>query len=159
MMKSIFTIILFWGLTFCSSAGEVFNPNLKGFSQETLEAAMTNSPVAFMSGEEQKVVFYMNLVRLEPQVFLEQILKPYVAAKQLNVNGYVKSLYSDLQKATPTHPFVMKPDLYQVAQSHAEDIGLKGLTGHTGSHGKTFKKRDDDVETNTPWRMERRCKI
>lgn len=32
-----------------------------------------------------------------------------------------------------------------MAQSHMKDIGAKGLVSHTGSHGKTFKKRSESV--------------
>ena len=98
-----------------------------------------------MNSEEQEVVFYMNLVRLEPSVFLEYILKPYVLHHELNKNHYVKSLYSDLKKTKPTIPLVMKADLYAVAEAHLKDIGGKGIEGHTGSNGKSFKKRVDHL--------------
>jgi hypothetical protein len=109
---------------------------------------MGDVPVEFMNGEEQKVVFYMNLVRLEPQVFLKDVLRPYVAFHHLNVNSYLKSLYRDLEKATATIPFEISEDLYQVSRAHLDDIGSKGLTGHKGSKGKTFEKRVDHLFAN-----------
>lgn len=124
---------------------ELYQPDLRQFSKETLTLARGNSGVVFMTEEEQDVAFYMNLVRLEPQIFMESILKPYVAHYELNKNHYVKSLYSDLKKAESVMPLVMKQDLYEVSKAHLDDIGAKGIEGHTGSNGKTFKKRVDHL--------------
>lgn len=127
-------------LSFVATAQKVFSPNLNGFAKETLQSAMDGS-VDFMTAEEQKVVFFMNLVRLEPQVFLTDVLQPYVKFHELNENTYLKSLYRDLSKAPSTAVFVMKKDLFEVSKLHVQDIGKKGLTGHKGSQGKTFKRR------------------
>lgn len=141
-MRWMFLILL---LPLFGMAREMYQPDLSEFSRETLTLAKANSEVSFMTKEEQDVVFYMNLVRLEPQIFMEAILKPYVAHYELNKNHYVKSLYSDLKKANSVKPLVMKQDLYEVSKSHLDDIGEKGIEGHTGSNGKTFKKRVDHL--------------
>ena len=77
-MKKGFEILLFVLWPLLSEGQTIFNPQLSNFAPQTLTAAMGDVPVEFMNGEEQKVVFYMNLVRLEPQVFLKDVLRPYV---------------------------------------------------------------------------------
>ena len=119
----------------------LFLPDLSAFSEETVTKASSCLENSFMTGEEQKVVFYMNLVRLEPQTFSKYIVKPYIAFYELNSNHYVKTLYSDLKKASPTVAFAMKQDLFDVAKKHLDDIGKNGIGGHTGSKRNTFEKR------------------
>ncbi len=120
---------------------KVFEPDFSSFSKQTIEKARTNSPVEFMTPEEQEVVFLMNLVRLEPQTFLEQIVKPYIEYHGIKRNYYVKSLFTDLNKAKSVDPYQIKKDLYSVAYNHMLDIGSHGLEGHNGSKGNSFTKR------------------
>jgi hypothetical protein len=141
-MRIILVILLFPVIGWAQVS---FVPVFDHFSETTIVKAHSNIDVGFMTSQEEEVVFYMNLVRLEPYVFLEYILKPYVLHHQLNKNHYVKSLYSDLKKAKPTVPLLMKADLYDVAELHLKDIGVKGIEGHTGSNGKSFKKRVDHL--------------
>lgn len=140
-MKKGLILIFFMGLSCLGNAQKLFMPDFSKFSSESMQAAFPKDNVSFMNSDEQKLVFYMNLLRLDPQLFMDEIVKPYVAFNELNVNNYVKSLYKDLSKAPPTSPFFMREDLYKMAESHLEDIGKKGLTGHVGSNGKTFAKR------------------
>ena len=140
-MKRGLLVIILVGLTYVSNAQKLFEPDFSNFSSKSMQAAFPDGNTTFMNGDEQKLVFYMNLLRLEPQVFMADILKPYIAMNQLNVNSYVKSLYKDLSKLAPINTLLMKEDLYEMAHSHLEDIGEKGLTGHVGSHGQTFANR------------------
>ena len=140
MKRGIF-IIIFIAISFTGMTQKLFEPDFSKFPSESLQSAFSKEKVSFMSSEEQKLVFFMNLLRIEPQLFLDEVIKPYVAFSDLNVNNYVKSLYKDLSKASPTHPFFMREDLYEMANAHLIDIGKKGLTGHVGSNGKTFAKR------------------
>lgn len=120
---------------------KLFVPDFSNFPSESMQQAFPHESTSFMTSDEQKVVFYMNLLRLEPSVFLKEIVKPYIIFNELNVNSYVKSLYKDLEKCQPVGPLLMRKDLYIMANAHLLDIGTKGLTGHKGSNGKTFQKR------------------
>lgn len=141
-MKFVFAVIcVLWSFPFGAIPMHAFDPDLSSFSKDTIQKAKANSPVEFMTDKEEEVVFFLNLVRLEPQLFLTEIVKPYVEAQELVPNKYVKSLYTDLKKVKPTQPLFMKQDLYKVAYDHLKDIGPKGIEGHTGSRGKTYTKR------------------
>lgn len=126
----------------------VFIPDLNKFPTASIDMAKANAPVSYMNESEEKAVFYMSLVRMEPQIFLEDILKPYISFHKVETNSYVKSLYRELQRAKPVGPLKMDEDLFAMASAHATDIGEKGLTGHTGSRGKTFEKRSSTVLPN-----------
>jgi hypothetical protein len=139
-----FKRVIWFGLflvPFIGVGQALFLPDLSAFSNETLTKAGSSLENGFMTPEEQKVVFYMNLVRLEPQTFSKHIVKPYIAFYELNSNHYVKTLYSDLKKAKSTNVFAMKQDLFDVAKKHLDDIGKNGIGGHTGSKRNTFEKR------------------
>ena len=140
-MKKAITIILFTGIQILGFSQKNFQPDLSGFSKSTLKKARTNAEVTFMTEEEKKIVFYTNLVRMEPQVFLERIVKPYVRINYPFTNYYVKTLISDLKKALHVNPLIMKKDLYMMSRNHQVDIGKNGIQGHKGSKGKTFAKR------------------
>ena len=122
-----------------------FSPDLSGFSNEILAAAKFNDSNTVLTTEEKEVVFYMNLVRLSPQKFLEQIAKPYIEEFYPKGNRYTRSLITDLKKAQSANYLVFKKNLYQVSKSHAIDIGKHNIDGHTGSHGKTFQKRTNSL--------------
>ena len=138
-MRYFLFLVLF--ISLYAGGQETYIPDLSAFSETTLELAKANNAVTFMTDQEKDVVFYTNLVRMEPQVFLERIVKPYVASMGLKRSYYLKTLYTDLKKASPVSALQMKLDLYTISYKHQMDIGKKGLTGHTGSKGKTFRKR------------------
>ncbi len=140
-MKKEVCIVLFMVVSFIANAQKPFVPDFSHFSTESLHQAFPQQANSFMTAEEQKLVFYMNLLRLEPVVFLNDIVKPYVAFNELNVNSYVRSLYKDLAKSKSVSTLRMEQDLYEMAKSHLQDIGTNGLTGHVGSNGQTFKIR------------------
>ena len=116
MRFKMFMWVSLFLIPFVGISQAVFLPDLSAFSKETLERANANLNQSFMSAEEQKVVFYMNLVRLEPQTFSKYIAKPYIAFYELNPNHYVKTLYSDLKKAKSTRELAIKQDLFEVAK-------------------------------------------
>jgi len=137
----IIPVLLFFVISIGGSSQEIFHPDLSGFSQETIVKAKSNDMVMFMTDEEKEVVFYSNLVRLKPHIFLETIVKPYVKINYPYRNYYVKSLVADLKRAQPVGQLVMKKDLYIMSRNHQADIGKNSIHGHTGSKGKTFNKR------------------
>ena len=118
-----------------------FVPNLSGFSKSTLSKARADLKVNYMTLEEQNVIFYMNLVRLQPKIFLETIVRPYIKEYEMENNSFAKSLIKDLKKSKSVGVLKPKKDLFEVAEKHRMDIGENGILGHVGSNHNTFKKR------------------
>lgn len=141
----LFFVVCYISIPINGSAQENFHPDLSRFSNEILTAAKFNDSNTVLTTEEKEVVFYLNLVRLDPQTFSEQIAKPYIEEVYPKGNRYTRSLITDLSKAQPANYLVFKSDLYQVSKSHAIDIGKHNIDGHTGSHGKTFQKRTNSI--------------
>lgn len=103
---------------------------------ETIERANTAADFEYYSEEEQKVVFFMNLARLDGELFAETILDAYVEVNDVDNNSYLRSLYRDLKKISGLDPLIPEEDLTSVAQLHATESGKTGHVGH-----KNFEKR------------------
>lgn len=123
-------------------AGLVQQPNVEDvFTEEELKAAQTCKGITFMNEEETAVILMMNLARLYPQKFRDQVAIPYAKFKKMNSGKYYQSLLRDLAKASPAK--ALQPDLvlYKEAKAHAHYTGEKGKTGHDGPRGKSFDTR------------------
>jgi hypothetical protein len=140
-MRFLIGIFVFVTMLNTGLAQNGIESNLANFSEEILELALANSEVTFMTEEEKQVVFFMNLVRLEPQIFLNEVVRPYIKENYAPGNYYCKTLISDLKKAKPTSVILMKEDLYRMAIRHRKDIGKKGISSHSGSRNNTFTER------------------
>lgn len=111
---------------------------LLSFDKKTLEAANTAKSVSYLVDDEKKLIFYGNLARLNPTLFLEKIVIPYT---QNDESEYVSSLKSDLKKMSPTHAHIPHKPLAEAAKFHAEDMGKAGNVGHTSTDGTSFGDR------------------
>ncbi len=103
---------------------------------EVIKKANTASNFEYYSEEEKKVVFFMNLTRLDGHLFAETVLDAYVESNNTPNNAYLRSLYRDLRKTEGLPLLFPEEDLTSIAQGHAN---LSGKTGHTGH--KNFNKR------------------
>ena len=103
---------------------------------EVIARANTAAGFEYYSEEEKKVVFFMNLARLDGPLFAETVLDEYVRANEIPNNSYLRSLYRDLRKTEGLPLLLPEEDLTSIAQGHAN---LSGKTGHTGH--KNFNKR------------------
>ncbi len=111
------------------------------WDKATLEKANSAKDVTYMNAEEKRVVFYTNLVRLNPQLFLKTYVIPYVDSAKMRHDKYVTSLIKDLEKAKASDAFAPMNDLYGEAKNHAGDMGKSGNIGHNTSKGENFQKR------------------
>lgn len=111
---------------------------LLSFDKKTLEAANTAKSVSYLVDDEKKLIFYGNLARLNPALFLEKIVTPYT---QNDESEYVTSLKDDLKKMSPIHPHIPYKPLAEAAKFHAEDMGKAGNIGHTSTDGTSFGNR------------------
>jgi uncharacterized protein YkwD len=108
-----------------------------------IEKANTASDFEYYTEEEKKVVFFMNLARLDGPLFAETILNEYVRVNQIENNSYLKSLYKDLNKVKGLNVLIPEEDLSSIAQGHATKSGKTGHVGH-----KDFEKRFDPFMGN-----------
>jgi uncharacterized protein YkwD len=81
----------------------------------------------YLTDEEKKIYYYLNLVRMNPKLFADTYLNHLRNSR----NKYESSLYSELQKLAPLP--VLKPNrkLYESAKCHATESGKSGYVGHS----------------------------
>ena len=80
----------------------------------------------YLTDEEKKVYYYLNLVRMNPNLFAET----YLFHIKISKDRYESTLYLQLRKLKPLP--VLKPnrDLYESAKCHAIESGDRGYSGH-----------------------------
>lgn len=131
-MRRILLIIFLYISSLISAQNDVWDK----WDPDLIKEANTAKDFDNYSDEEKKVVFFMNLARLDGELFAETILPAYVEANNTDNNSYLKSLYRDLKKLPALHVLYPEEDLTGIAKGHATDSGKKGQVGH-----KNFSKR------------------
>lgn len=108
----------------------------------------------YLSPLELEILDEMNLARMEPQryaAFVEEFKKYYNGQKLslpgkkalLTVEGVaaVDEAVSFLRAARPLPPLTVNRGMCLAAKDHANDLALKGVTGHKGSDGSSPNAR------------------
>lgn len=113
---------------------------------EVVGALNTAGELAYLNGEEKKVILFMNMARHDGSLFAETFLERYILENQMNNSSYVRSLRRDLKKTRGLLPLFPEEDLTAIARGHAQNSGEKGTTGHDG-----FKQRFEALMGN-PYR-------
>lgn len=110
-----------------------------------LTKANSAAQSSFMSEQEKLVVYYTNLVRINPELFANTYLENYLEQNDLKKDKEIRMLVKELE-ATGKRA-ILKPSLSltNVARAHAKDMGEVGKTGHNSSNGKSFRARMDEV--------------
>lgn len=132
MRRTVTIIFLFFSINSVSGQDQVWDQ----WDPELLEKANTAAEIKYYSDEEKKVVFFMNLARLDGNLFAETLLDAYVTANGIKNSSYLRSLYRDLRKVEDLPLLIPEADLTSIAQSHATESGRTGHVGHKG-----FEKR------------------
>lgn len=83
-----------------------------------------------MTNTEHDVIYYTNLVRLDPKKFADTYAADYIKKNVKKETSYTRSLMRDLKKTKPMYELKGAQDLYQSAFDHAMKSGKKGTTGH-----------------------------
>jgi uncharacterized protein YkwD len=96
-------------------------------------ACNTAADASYMSEEEKKLLYVLNLARTNPRLFANTVVKKFPAVVHdeslRNISEY-NSLLETLRKQRPL-PLVYPDSLgYVSAHCHAETSGMKGYTGH-----------------------------
>lgn len=108
------------------------------WDQELLEKANTAKDVSYFTEEEKAVVFYCNLVRIDPLLFKNTFMKHYIDSTGIS-ERYVKSLLKTLENLPRMPVLYPSASLYSIAKTHATNYGKQGKTGH-GDFNKRFEK-------------------
>jgi uncharacterized protein YkwD len=124
-LKSTFFLLFI----FCVSANGFAQKNKKTWDPAILAKANTAKNDSTLTAEEKKVIFYMNLVRLDPATFMQIELKHYMDSTKLN-DGYTKSLTKTLLTAKPMEALTPSKALNDFAKEHAIRFGKENKIGH-----------------------------
>ena len=94
----------------------------------------TGASVYYLTDDEKKVIWILNMVRANPTLFLESVLLNPKSKYFKNVkkrNAYDLSLLNTLKKAIPNSNFLISDQsAFRSAKCHAISSGVEGYIGH-----------------------------
>jgi hypothetical protein len=105
----------------------------------SLAQANSAKDINYFTEDEEKVIFYLNLVRMDPKLFGETYLRQYLDSVKMKKNSYVSSLEKELKSAKKMKPLQPLKLLFESAESHAIKMGKTGGIGHA-DFDKRFAK-------------------
>lgn len=112
-------------------------------SWETRDLALANSArrIKDVSFQEKKVIFYINLARMNGSLFVDTYLKDYLEDVRVPKNKFYRSLVKTLREQEELPPLQPQEDLFREAIKHSKDMGKTGKMGHRSSNHKSFDER------------------
>jgi len=128
--------------SFCFILSTFVSAQDKKWSSAVINKANTAKGEAYLNNKEKQVIFYLNLVRMDPKLFSETYLKKYLDSTK-EQNSYSRSLKKTLDKTASMEPLTPQNDLYMMAKAHAIKLGKEGKTGH-GNFSERVKKIKDN---------------
>jgi uncharacterized protein YkwD len=123
-MRFLFNLLL----TCCSAA--VFSQNeITPADAKIYEKANTAQNAQYLNSKEKLVIYYINVLRLDPGYFSETYLKKYLDSTKEN-DTYTKTLFKTLAKTNEMSALQPQEDLFLIAKSHAVRCGRENKMGH-----------------------------
>ena len=118
-------------------------------SWKTKDLAIANSARTLkdVSFQEKKVIFYINLARMNGKLFAETYLKNYMDDVKLPKNKFYRSLVKTLTEQDSMPPLEPQDDLLKEAIQHAKEMGRLGKKGHRSEDSKSFEERMEKYKT------------
>ncbi len=110
----------------------------KAWTPEMLEKANSAKNIDYLTEEEKLVLFYCNLVRMNPRLFLDTYAKKYIDSTKSNTS-FTESLINTLSKTDNMEVLYPSSKLFAITKAHAIDFGKNGGMGH-GNFKKRFEK-------------------
>ncbi len=112
-------------------------------SWESRDLAKANSArrMEDVSFQEKKVIFYINLARMNGSLFADTYLKDYREDVRIPKNKYYRSLVKTLKEQKKLPPLQPQADLFKEAIKHAKEMGKTGKKGHRSANHKSFEER------------------
>lgn len=112
------------------------------WTSEEKTNAIANSKSSKMSEIEKDVFYFINLVRINPKKFKNEVLTPYLKANKKSYSKkYVRSLKRDLDNTSPLTTLFYTDKLFDFAKHHARTTGKAGKVGHRSVFMKNYKSR------------------
>jgi len=140
-MKKIFFLLATTTFLF-SFSKPVGDYPFEKWGASTLEKANSAKNESNYSAEEKKVVFLMNLARMNPDLFAKTYFQKYMDSTKTKETSFTRSLKNDLTtKYKAMEILTVKQDLTEEAVDHAKDTGKKGNLGHFTGDGKSYEVR------------------
>jgi len=145
-LTRIFPIL--WCLLFIDRANSNSSSPLSKFSSEWNDSRYlkcnTASDAGYMSAKEKEVIYILNLLRANPRLFANTVVKKYPEyshSDNLRQVSEYKSLLKTLQNTEPLP--VLNPDAlcYASAECHAASAGRRGYIGHERKDAKCRAKQ------------------
>lgn len=130
-------VIIFLNVTAYSQKITPFS----SWKSSDLAKANTARTLKDISFQEKKVIFYINLARMNGKLFVETYLKDYMEDVRIPKNKYYRSLVKTLKTQESLHPLLPQEDLIKEAQKHAKEMGKTGKKGHRSANFKSFDER------------------
>jgi uncharacterized protein YkwD len=133
------------------------------WNEKELELVTNFNSITYMDSTEKEILFYTNLVRVNPKLFCKTYLQEYIDLNELAIsNSYISSLIGTLNTLKSRN--VLQPDtnLFEMAKDHATTMGVKGMVGHTGfdkRSAKFLKNKFDGTGENCSYGHEKSIDI
>jgi hypothetical protein len=118
-----------------------FKATAQEWDSVALAHCNTAKDIGYLTTEEKGVIFYLNLVRVNPNLFAKTYLKNYLDTAPIKKSLYLKSLMKELESMSSIDLVEPQYDLYEVAKKHATEMGIQGKTGHISLSGDSYEKR------------------
>ena len=136
-MRLASLILLLVGLGFAASAQKKVTSPLSAYSRKWDDAKYlacnTAKNSSYMSDSEKKIIYILNLARMNPKLFAETVVLTFHPDAGKNESGeprYVSSLIAMLDTVRPLNLLKPDQDCYKSAYMHASTSGKLGYTGH-----------------------------
>lgn len=140
-MKKIFIALSAATLLFSFSKPTETYPFDK-WDAATMEKANSAKDASYLSDDEKKVIYFTNLVRLNPDLFYKTFYAKFRDSTKAKETSFTRSLQNDLTtRFKPMEILVPKEDLASEAKDHAIDSGKSGKMGHFTSDNKSYAVR------------------
>ncbi|NLA23913.1 MAG: CAP domain-containing protein [Bacteroidales bacterium] len=124
----------FYGINFQNEKYSFKDWNLK-----TLTAANTCADVGYMTEEEKKVVFLINLLRADSRLFATTFMLEFLESQRYKPSEELNMLTKQLKKNRKLPMLHPDKDLYRVSEDFANKNGRSGKVGNKGYKARYAK--------------------
>ncbi len=111
------------------------------FSLTELNEANTAQTVSYLNQDEKELLQLINLVRLYPQQFRDEVYLPYLKENSISRNSYTQSLLVTLSQMRAQVAYKPHAVLTQIAEAQARYLGQSGKATHNNARGQSPAER------------------
>lgn len=111
------------------------------FSLTELNEANTAQTVSYLNQDEKELLQLINLVRLYPKQFRDEVYLPYLKENNISRSSYTQSLLVTLGQMQALNAFKPHAVLTQIAQAQARYLGQSGKASHNDARGQSPAER------------------